>query len=952
MKTSIDYVLKIRTGPLRSIFDEDSGKEILIDFARAMTIPAETAGDYEKAIKDLRQSIAKERPGSTWANDFSRAMADIMIDARNKKITLHLTADEWYDAAHGMHLMGRYIYTQEYEKRLNSSDPKDRELAPAKFQDAYKEFANAVDYYRRAISEARRSDRTSLATRLSIEPKAWFEMGLSYVRMKHDYEAIIAYKAMRDSFLPENRKRWMPDEKKQPKAYTKEIKEALAVLDLPKEKDGMLAKSGSNIIYALDQNEKVHKDPWNIGLKPKIITIATQGSNSPLDPDSVTDQDYIIADGDEKAATSFSESAKKSEAAGEKENAGDLWKQALAKHLSAAEKFTKVKTTSGAYDFALVHYAFSMTQAQKIVGDNLVPKMDPKEAEKLSKEYALKALDGYKKYDDYVSANPATDEKVVARRKKAAGTILLAKNSLYVGAGNWDMVIKTADEYITFEAENPQPKSLAHIAYLNKFRALISQAAATPAPESDAYLKNTLTTLRDFRNANKSDQKLFVFMLNILSDRYNVAAFQLEKLKKTGTNLSKDVTDKYDAMIDEYENKVAELQGERVDILEANKDAGSTDELTLDDFSRLVYLFNKTGQTRKAADIAIKLLKRFDPENKNLRLVDDEKVYQPFLRAMQRIINYPSIDRQERCIKEHGVLIDYMYDTAQGVQLPENDARRPKDDKLNQNMEKALAKLESIKSPTGEFKDCATLKDGPKPDSEIYKMLKDAGVNPGSKSYLAILEEEIQFRRKIAAARDLLSELALVVAKKLGKEGKDDLSLEYMKAAKEQIEILKNLNGEKNSSAIEVKVAEIDIALGKTQDAMVRLINVKPSLDPASERYFYVSRLISELYGEQKKWTEASDFPSFVVVTQGFNSDLVKRRWPDMRSFLKTCAENGAKLPPAVKKALDAIPGAAQPDAPATDTPKTDANKTDAPKTETPKTDAPKTDAPKVNAAK
>ena len=111
-------------------------------------------------------------------------------------------------------------------------------------------------------------------------------------------------------------------------------------------------------------------------------------------------------------------------------------------------------------------------------------------------------------------------------------------------------------------------------------------------------------------------------MLNVLSDRYNVAAFQLEKLKKTKTDLPKETADKYDAMIDQYENKVAELQGERVDMMEESKEK---DELTLDDYSRLVYLFNKTGQTRKAADIAIKMLKKFDPDNKNLRMPDDEK---------------------------------------------------------------------------------------------------------------------------------------------------------------------------------------------------------------------------------------------------------------------------------------------------------------------------------------
>ena len=931
-----EIILKIRTGPMRPIFDEDMGKDMIIEYAKALTILAESPIDYEKAVKELRTAAAKERAGSQWANDFSRAMAEILIDARNKKITPHLTAEEWYDAAHGMHLMGRYIYTQEYEKLNKSDDPKDKEKAQIKFQESYKEFANAVDHYRRAIAEARRSDHTNLVTRLNIEPKAWFEMGLSYVRMNHDYEAIIAYKAMRDSFLPENRKKWMPDEKRIPKDQIKAVKAALDVLDLPKEKDGMLAKSGSNIIFAVDANEKVHKDPWNIALKAKIIDNTKGADGAPLDPDSPTDQDYIIADSDDKGARSFAESAKKAAAEGKAgnpealQNAGDLWKQALAKHLSAAEKFAKVKPTSTAYDFALVHCAYSWTQAQKIVSDGLV-KMDPKDAEKQGKELAQKALDAYQKYDEYLAKTPSTDEKVLARRKKAQGTILLAKNSLYIGAGNWEQTVKTADEYIAFEAENPQPKSSAHIAYLNKFRALLSQAATTPAPESDPYLKSTLAALRDFRAANSSDNKLFVFMLNVLSDRYNVAAFQLEKLKKTKSDLTKEMGEKYDELIDLYENKVAELQGERVDMLEES----SGDDLTLDDYSRLVYLFNKTGQTRKAADIAIKLLKKFDPNNKNMRMADDEKVWGPFLKSMQRVINYQSINKQERCVKEHSVLVDYMYDTDAGVQLKENDPRRPATDQLNQNMEKALAKLESIKNPAGEFKDCATLTVGP---------------TAGGKSYLAIVEEEIQFRRKILAARDLLSEVSLVVAKKLRAEGKEDASLEYMKVAKEQIEILKDFN--KGGSAIEIKVAEIDIALGKTQDAMVRLINVAPKFDPASAQYFYVKRLISELYAEQKKWTEAVDFPSFVFVTQGFNSEMVKKRWPDMRAFLKKCEENGAKLPPAVKKALDAkVDDSKQPDAPKTDTPVPETPKADAPKTDAPKADAPK-DAPKTDAVK
>ena len=51
---------------------------------------------------------------------------------------------------------------------------------------------------------------------------------------------------------------------------------------------------------------------------------------------------------------------------------------------------------------------------------------------------------------------------------------------------------------------------------------------------------------------------------------------------------------------------------------------------------------------------------------------------------------------------------------------------------------------------------------------------------------------------------------------------------------------------------------------------------------------------------------DAADFPSFVAVTQGFNSDMVKKRWPEMRAFFKTFVENGAKLPGPAQKALEA----------------------------------------------
>ena len=240
---------------------------MIIDYAKALTLPDEAAAkEYEKAIRALREASLHDR-SQQWQNTFSRTMAEILMRARAQRIAPHLTAPEWYDCARGFSLMGRYIYTQQYERLEKSTDPAERAQAPAKFQEAYQEYSNAVDYYRRAISESRRADRTDLATRLEVEPKAWYEMGLSYQRMRHNYEAIIAYIALRDSFLPDSRSKWLPDPVHDARAYTPYVKAALAKLDLPKEKEGLLARAGVNILIALDENQTLHKDPWNAALE-------------------------------------------------------------------------------------------------------------------------------------------------------------------------------------------------------------------------------------------------------------------------------------------------------------------------------------------------------------------------------------------------------------------------------------------------------------------------------------------------------------------------------------------------------------------------------------------------------------------------------------------------------------------------------------------------------------
>ncbi|MGD0093661.1 MAG: hypothetical protein ABSE73_27440, partial [Planctomycetota bacterium] len=99
------------TPDLRSLFDEDAGKDLIIDYAKALALPAEaTAAEYEKAVKELRTALEKEGKGDAgtkWANEFSCAIAEVMEEQRTNKPYLRpkLSAQEWYYAAHGLFIM-------------------------------------------------------------------------------------------------------------------------------------------------------------------------------------------------------------------------------------------------------------------------------------------------------------------------------------------------------------------------------------------------------------------------------------------------------------------------------------------------------------------------------------------------------------------------------------------------------------------------------------------------------------------------------------------------------------------------------------------------------------------------------------------------------------------------------------------------------------------------------
>jgi len=929
-------VVEARRDPgLRTLFDEDSGKGLILDYARALTLPEDaTAAEYERAVKTLREYIVKEKAQTAWSNEFSRAIADILDERRRNKPNQRpkLSASEWYDAARGFFMLGQTEYKKfdEYDKDKN---PK----AKDQYEVAYKNYRSAVEYYRRAITEARK-EKTQLVERLEIEPKSWFEMGLSYIKMKHYYEAVIANSAFRDAFLPEDRKRWMPDVTKPAyRTSVKQITELLAEIDKPK--SGFLDKAGSNMLYAIDRNLALNKNPqdlWNRELKPRILSTELKD----FDDGNVTDADYLTAKNDMDTASSLSKAAAHMKDA---KVAEENYSQALDKYLSAADKFKKVKTTSPAYELALyqVGSAYTMGQAFWVTGK--IPSRAAETKEK-AKDMGEKALAAFNAYDEFLKKSTPKDDAEKERRTKLEGTILLARNSLHSGAGEWENVIKTSDAYIAWESKFPQPKSQQGVALMNKFRANLELGAGAQVPKGDAFLAEAEKTMRQWRKTATADNKVYKFMLTALSRRYNIAAAQVKFFVDQGKsefNLDQ---------MEPYELAVARLQKERVALLEGAED----EEPQLDDYSRLVYLFNKIGAYKEAIDAARKLLGKFDAENTNSRIPDEPKVWQDLLGRMQGVIAFDDLSKRDRARNDHKVLVDYMYDTAEGNNAASPETR-PEFDKLKEDTERALKQLETIKK---NYPNCQTMPDpkSGKPYSQFVPSLNewvDANVGKSpkmkdlkDKAYLTVLEEEIDYRRKIVATREILSTLSLKMAQKLRQEGNDIGSNEYFEVANKQIEILSNLKGD--TPALKNQRANIQIVLGKFDEALTLLNEVKVEAPDGSVPYFDASKRISEVYAQQKKWEQAAEYPLFMAVTIGFSAPIVKERWPDMKLFLKECFDNGVKCPPNLQKAMETV--SKDPAAPAEEkkeeAPKTEEAKPDAPKADAPKTDAPKADAP------
>ena len=440
-------VVDARTGNLSSIFDEDAGKEIMLDFAKALTVPADNAAEYQRAVNALSTMIERESRGVStgWANDFARAIAEILEDARTKGLHPRLSAKQWYDAAHGFFAMGQ----NEHRIYIDALQDNPAQKATEQYEKSYTHFQSAVDYYHHAIIEAR-LEKTGLTVRLNIEPKCWFEMGLSYLKMQHFYEAMIANRALCDRYNPAKRIAWLPNTNKsgatpEQRRMAKQIQDILAELDNPA--SGLLYKCSGNLMHALSQNAIMHNNPndhWNRNMKRNFSTETGAG-----DPEE--ESAYVDAKSDLESGRSFQKAARED---GDPGRAEENYGLALELFLKAAAKFSQIKPSTKAYEFALFQAGFAYTQAHEIWATGKLSGKTREQRLSQNMELSQKALEAFQKYDEFAAKTPAVKDEDIARREKMVGNLLLARSSLYLGTREWEKVIKASDAYIAWESSH------------------------------------------------------------------------------------------------------------------------------------------------------------------------------------------------------------------------------------------------------------------------------------------------------------------------------------------------------------------------------------------------------------------------------------------------------------------------------------------------------------------
>jgi hypothetical protein len=857
-------VQKVKEGllqpALRDLWKSREGNELLISYAHAVTMRESAgAGDFTDAIEKLGRVIANGE-----LRDGAVAMAEIMAKAKLHQMP-RLSAEKWLGVARGFYYQGDV----EFRKFREFRDAKETEKADEQFKIAFDHYQNSIPYFQRAIARARDTRVSLPADRLKIEPAAWVEMGSAFHNSGRYLEAVISFDTVRKTFDPESRTKWLPDPNKDAKFYAQPaVANAIKLLDA-KDRSGWLTKAEERMGMALRANAASGRQlVWNQQLLGRL--------------DTREDQSYLLA------ATKLSEAGivwkeafdhwRKASSPQEKDKLGKNFEDAIKKHEESLALFAKVPKNTESYEKALFRIGAIYVSISSLYAPERLPQMKPEVVKAKTGEAAENAEKSFKAYEAHVEKNQALSDRLKEERRRNEGELLAMRNRLAGERNDWPAAIALGKKWYEWSAKNQDLSAGASDARNIKTRMIIALLETVETADL-AEAEQILTQCENIIAEVGDDPAYRLRSLRNLNSRWYSL---LDRAKKAAADAE---------LIGRITNRLVETQRR---CLTEGEALGGEYMPSMTDFRNLTAVLFESKKYREAAEMALNILKRFDPENKNRVLGGDDdkqgwKLYWNLISdAKYKLININNPTEESRCLADHRMLLDFMFDTTEGDAARENEKTPPDDDKYPRNYDKALEQIRTIRKNYANNPGCRT------DDPKMGVILSGEDNKDGKpRSVLQQIADEAEFRKRIMSTRELFVEAAGIAASQLDATDKTAAD-EFRKGVEEQLKII--MEHSDPGPNLWWKMVESAKKRGDWREAEKWLIMIKDKAHRESDDYFNASKGLSLIYFQRGAFADAADYALFVRNFMRPDSEIVKKLWPDVEEFLVKCKQGDPKI--------------------------------------------------------
>lgn len=815
----------------------DMGKQLTFDLAKAKCL-VQPGADYEEAkqlLVELMDSMADNDP---WMNNARRALSEVIDIAMQHGQYLSMPGKRWYDAGRGMFMLASMADQQAKaladEGKISDAAKKAEEARPL--------FFTAIKFYRSAIS-AQRQGSESLAERLEIESNCWNEMAFAYLRLKLNYESMLSFKGLVESFRPESLKALIaasrnPADRNLLSKPSEEQAKVLAEVNkkITEAQKNMMQIAG--VIYGETSTS------YNREIKAEIIKyVQGDDEGGPADlGEGTRAPEFQASQLKYDTATGSKADGAQYRSEGNTKRAQEEFQKAFASFIDAGKSFQAIAKSSQAYESALYMAAASYYQAYLMYAQNTIATAKPEERKSKLEEIGPKVIEAYENYVKYVDSAAAKSavltEADLQRRVRFKAAAYGTTPSVLMYLERYDEALAKIEAFFKFSRENPgivEPKTLdgvnwtKYLVYFKKFQSLPTEAG-----------KITIESLNEMNTVIKECRDM--------AERFDKGSRRLNQSAGTISMMAGNASKACDLFASGDREKGDQSAGLKANFNRLSATWFSTyiegrnaDEVSIDNYFEAAERFKSAGMTDEAAGMYRRILDLFDKEQKGQRIPNQvliEEMFKPmWVRSAEKpgtpylkLRNKVTSTEVERIKQLHRELLDLMVD---------DDVNRTKAgderwDIKDENSVAARAVLKQIREAVKPLAEKNNMKPEELCESMTVTSIADAPPGPWKDkidgevvSYLTAAEREIEFRDLLYGVRyEYMTNLIAMLEKiPVGEE-----RVEAAKKASEEMDIFTDIYGQ---GGVRVKMTQAD---------MWMLTGVTENYGKALEMYFDVRR--------------------------------------------------------------------------------------------------------------